>query len=471
MRSHMRLTALAGRVRFTIGCLLSAALLGMPNAGGPIGAQTTRASKGATPALATAAPEASAADTGTAMYEVGGIRVIQRRAAGEIVVANLYLLGGVRQVTYDNAGLELLLLEASERGTRAYPKDKLRSQMSRLGTGIVTGPDRDWTSFGIRATRATFDSTWAIFASRLMQPTLDSTEVELVREQILLGVGQRQDSPDALVEYLADSIGFAGHPYAIAPAGTRRSIASIRVSDLRKYQETQIVKSRMLLVVVGDLPRAKIEHLVTLTLAKLPAGSYAWTLPDTVARRKASAVVVDRPLPTNYILGRYAGPKANTKDYYAMRITAAVLSGQLFGEIRSRRNLTYAVDAPFEDHAVASGGLYVTTVQPELTIDVMRQQLAAIRSGTIDRDALGRLVQQFLTQFYLDNESNTDQADFLARAYLFEGDWRAIDEFEQRLRSVSPEDIQRVAQRYIRDVQWAYVGDSKKAPLRGFERF
>jgi zinc protease len=402
---------------------------------------------------------------------VGGVRVIHRMAAGEIVVANLYLLGGVRQVTYANAGLELLLLEASERGTRTYPKDKLRRQMARLGTGIVTGTDRDWTSFGIRATRATLDSTWAIFASRVMQPTLDSTEVELVRQQILLGVSQRQDSPDALVEYLADSVGFAGHPYSIAPAGTQKSISSIRVSDVRRYHDEQIVKSRMLLVVVGDVPRARIERLVGQSLAKLPAGNYTWSLPDTVVRRKASAIVVDRAIPTNYILGRYAGPKAGTKDYYAMRVTAAVLSGQLYGEIRSRRNLTYAVDAPFEDHAVASGGLYVTTVQPEVTIDVMRQQLAAIRTGTIDGEALGRLVQQFLTQYYLDNESNTDQADFLARAYLFEGDWKAIDQFEQRLRSVTPEDIQRVAQRYIRDVQWAYVGDAKRAPIKGFERF
>jgi len=430
------------------------------------GAQTSRGG-----GASTAATVATTADTGTTMYDVGGVRVIHRMAAGDIVVANLYLLGGVRQLTFENAGIELLLLEASERGTRAYPRDRLRRQMSRLGTGIVTGANRDWTTFGIRATRATFDSTWAIFASRLMHPTLDSLQVELVRQQFLLAVRQRQDSPDALVEYLADSVGFAGHPYAIEPAGTERSIAAIKLADLRAYHAAQVVKSRMLLVVVGDVPRAKVEGMVGQTLARLPAGDYTWTLPDTVPRRKASALVVDRQLPTNYILGRYAGPKAGTADYYALRVTTAVLSGQLFGEIRSRRNLTYAVDAPFEEQAVAAGGLYVSTVQPELTIDVMRQQLAAVRTGTIDPEALGRLVQQFLTQFYLENESNTDQADFLARAWLFEGDWRAIDRFEERLRAVTPGDIQRVAQRYIRDVQWAFVGDAKKAPVRSFERF
>lgn len=418
-----------------------------------------------------AAAAVSSTDSGTTLYDVGGVRVIHRRSSSDIVVANLYLLGGVRQVTWDDAGIELLLLEASERGTRPYPRDRMRRQMSRLGTGIVVDAERDWSALGIRATRATFDSTWAIFAARIMQPTLDSAEVELVRQQFLLAISQRQDSPDALVEYLADSVAFAGHPYAIPPAGTLRSLASIRLADLKRYHAEQIVKSRMLLVVVGDVPRATVERLVRQSLARLPAGSYAWTLPDTLPRAKASVYTVDRQLPTNYILGRYAGPRAGTGDYHAMRITTAILSGQLFSEIRSRRNLTYAVDAPFEEHAVASGGLYVTTVQPELTIDVMRQQLANLRTGTIDRNALGRLIQQFLTQFYLDNESNTDQADFLTRAYLFDGDIRAVDRFEQRLRAVTPEDIQRVAQRYIRNVQWAFVGDAKKAPARSFERF
>ena len=418
-----------------------------------------------------AAVGSATADTGTVTYETGGIRVIQRQIAGDIAVANLYLLGGVRQVTWANAGIEPFFLEATERGTRAYSKDRLRRAMSRLGTGIITDADPDWSVFGIRATRATFDSTWAIFASRLMQPTLDSAEVELVRQQFLLGVSQRQDSPDALLEYLADSVTFDGHPYAIPTTGTEASLSRISVADLRAFQREQVVKSRMLLVVAGDIPRVRIERLVGLTLARLPAGSYKWTLPDTLPRTKATSFAVDRQLPTNYIMGRYAGPKAGTKEYYALRITSAVLAGQLFGEIRSRRNLTYAVDAPFIERAVAAGGFYVTTVQPELTVDIMRQQLAAVRTGMINEEGLGRLIQQFLTQFYLDNETNANQADFLARSFLFEGDIRAVAKFEEQLRSVTPQDIQRAAQRYMRDVRWVYIGDAKRAPAKSFERF
>ena len=408
----------------------------------------------------------------TIAYDVDGIRVIQRiDTTTEIAVANLYLLGGTRQVTAGTAGIEALLLEASGRGTRLYPRDRLRRQMARLGTSIAMDAEEDWTSVGIRATLSTFDSTWAVFANRIMEPTLDSGDVELVRTQLLSAVAQRRDDPDALLEFLADSFAFAGHAYAQSPVGTERSLSAITVADLRKYHREQFVKSRMLLVVVGNTRRPAIERLVSQTLGTLPAGSYRWSLPDTLPRLTSSVRVVNRGLPTNYVLGYYRGPQAGTKDYRALRVAAAVLTGQLFTEVRSRQNLTYAVEAPFLERAVGAGGLYVTTVSPERTMDVMREELMALRNSHVSDEGLERLVQQFITEYFLDNETASAQADFLARAELFAGDYRSAQTFAEDLRRLTPQDVQAAANRYMRDIRFVFVGDSSKVPRRTMERF
>ena len=60
-------------------------------------------------------------DTATSSYTVNGVRVIQRRTNTNIVVANLYLLGGVRQATARTAGIESFLLAVSERGSCSSP--------------------------------------------------------------------------------------------------------------------------------------------------------------------------------------------------------------------------------------------------------------------------------------------------------------------------------------------------------------
>jgi zinc protease len=406
---------------------------------------------------------ALAISTATSSFDVGGIKVILRESdANNVVAANLYLLGGTRQLTPANAGIEALLLEVSERGTRNYPKATLRRRMSRLGSEIATAPSDDWTMFGIRATTEVFDSTWAIFADRLMHPTLDAEDISLIKSQFLLGISQRRDDPDALANYLADSVAFWGHPYSIPVIGTESSLAGIDAKALRDYHSTQIVKSRMLLVVVGKVNRAHIERLVTATLAKLPQGNYKWTPPPRLPEGKSAVVIENRSLPTNYIVGYYSGPLANSEDYQALRIATSVLTGRMFAEIRTRQNLTYDVHAPFLDRAASAGGLYVSTTSPDTTLRLMYSAVRELQDGLLDRDGLGRLEQQFLTEYFLDNETNDAQASFLARAQLYRGDYRLADKFVEELKSVTPEAVQRVARRYMKGIRFAYVGDPSR---------
>lgn len=405
---------------------------------------------------------ALALSTMTTSFDVGGIRVILRQSdANNVVAANLYLLGGSRQITAANAGIEPLLLEISDRGTRKYPRVTLRRKMSLLGSEITTSPADDWTMFGIRTSREVFDSTWAIFADRVMQPTLDPADVALIKSQFIAGIRQRRDNPDALAEFLADSIAFSGHPYGVPVVGTEASISSIDVKALREYHASQFVKSRMLLVVVGNVDRPDIERLVNSTLAALPQGSYTWTLPDRVPERESAVVIEQRDLPTNYILGYFSGPLASSEDYHALRIATSVLTGRMFAEIRTRQNLTYDVHSPFLDKAATAGGLSVSTVAPDTTLRLMRSAIRELQEGLLDPSGLERLERQFLTEYFLDNETNDAQANFLARAQLYRGDYRTAERFVEELRSVTPEAVRRVARRYMKGIRFAYVGNPR----------
>ena len=69
-----------------------------------------------------------------------------------------------------------------------------------------------------------------------------------------------------------------------------------------------MVTSRMLLVVVGNIERPRLEQLVQNTLGQLPRGTYTWSPPRAPAKPGKALVVRDVQLPTNYLLGFYAGP-------------------------------------------------------------------------------------------------------------------------------------------------------------------
>jgi zinc protease len=221
-----------------------------------------------------------------------------------------------------------------------------------------------------------------------------------------------------------------------------------------------MVSSRMLLVVVGNIDRPHLEAIVQRTLGQLPRGTYAWSAPHQPAKLGKALVVREADLPTNYLLGYYAGPAARDPDYQALRAATAVLSGRLFTEVRSKRNLSYEVDAPFVDRAIANGGLYVTTTDPNQTLQIMRVEIDRLQRELIDQQGLERLIGQFITDYFLKNETNGDQATFLARAQIYQGDYRAAGHFVADLRRVRPEDVRRVARLYMHDFRFVYLGKS-----------
>src|SRR4051812_17975157 len=106
------------------------------------------------PVRAMPTPQASnIADTAiTTKFDVNGLTVILRRnTANEVVAANLYLLGGTRQLTEQTAGIEALVLAASERGTKRYPGAAVRQKTAKLGSTIGIEASDDWSAIGLHA--------------------------------------------------------------------------------------------------------------------------------------------------------------------------------------------------------------------------------------------------------------------------------------------------------------------------------
>jgi zinc protease len=453
-----------------IGMLIAVAALHSAPAAAQDGPNEIRFSLTGAGVAANPGPDDFSVDTSTSRFEIDGVKVILRRnAASDVVAANLYLLGGSRQLTRETQGIEAMLLSASEGGTSRYTKDQIRQLLARTGSTVTIGAERDWTVFGLRTLRPALDTAFRVFADRVMAPLLDSMEVERVRAQMVAEARQRRNQTDSELKATAESLFFRAHPYSLRPEGTPETLSALTRGDLQGYHREQLVKSRMLLVVVGNVERDQVASLVSATLGRLPQGSYSWSQPDRVTSSR-QLHLVRRSLPTNYILGYYSGPSAASRDYAALRVATAVLAGTLFSEIRSRRNLTYAVDAPFLDDAVATGGLYVTTVAPDSVLAVMRAEIDLLRTELLHSEGLARLVQRFITDYFLRNETNADQADFLARAELYQADFRAASRFVEDVRHVTPADVRRVARTYMRDFSFVYMGDPARVQQVSFER-
>jgi zinc protease len=405
-------------------------------------------------------------DTLTMTYDVAGLRVIQRvNRATDIVAARLYLLGGTRQLTEATAGIEALLLHASGYGTERYPGDEARRALARTGGVLQIEVGADWSVFGFTGLAQDFDAAWDVLAERMMRPTLTPQAVSQARGKLVTRAHDRYTDPDERIRIIATQALFPNHPYSLDPEGTEASLVKITADEVRAYARAQLVTSRMLLVIVGNVERAHAESLVAATLGRLPHGEYQWTLPPPAPKISSRWLVEHRVIPTNYILCYFTGPPPTERGYWSFRVATALLSSQIHYMVRVQRSLSYAAYAPFIDRAVPIGGAYASTAKPDQVLTLMQDAVRTLQGSEIDYFVLSRFLDSYTFDYLEENATAADQADFLARAELYLGGFRRGDEFVKRMRGVSPSDVMIAANLYMSKLQYAYLGDTMR--MRG----
>ena len=151
-----------------------------------------------------------------------------------------------------------------------------------------------------------------------------------------------------------------------------------------------------------------------------------------------------------------------------MRIAASILQGRVFAEVRVKRNLSYAPDAFLGSQAANIGGIYVTAVDANQAVRVMLDEIARLQNEQVSPEELQATAQQFLTKHYLGQETNAAQAGDLAQSELLGGGWRNSAAFLERLGAVTPADVKRVANTYMRNIRFVVLGNPKSVDVKIF---
>ena len=401
-----------------------------------------------------------------ASFRIGNVDVIHMPTpANEVVAARLYLRGGSANLDEQLAGIERLALSvAVNGGTESTPKEEFNARLDAVGSSVGSTTDRDFSGITMRSVREHFDETWELFMEAIFEPAFDEDEVELRRDRQLASIASIVDNPDRLVNEVARDLTFADHPYFFRQLGTAETVSQFTTDQLRAWQRDLIAPERMLLVVVGNVERDDLVDKVKGGLGRLaPTGVELSTLPG-ISPQQSALRVEKLDLPTNFILGYYSTPSTDHEDYPALVLATQHLRDRLFEEVRTRRNLTYAVSSGIGSRANNVGFLYVTAVDPAATMPVIFDEVDRLKEELIDATDLEEVRNVYLTRHYQGLETNAGIAGQLARAELVGGDWTLSQRFLDALNEVTPKDIRRVAQTYMSNYQFGVVGDPDAVP-------
>lgn len=414
---------------------------------------------------------------GVDSFDVDGIHVIvKHEASPPLVVANIYFEGGALHWNAENAGHEsLALAAATEGGPSTLDRLAYHSALEEVAATVSASSSVDYSVVSLFSPAFALDRTFGLMSQSLLSPAFEEQQVANSRAQQLASIQTRFDSADNAVHEVARSTAWAGHPYAIHPQGSEESVQAATPVELRSALQKLLVREKMTVVFVGQLDNAQARRLVEQHLHQVPHEpdwAAALNYPEAFAPfayANGSVQVMERPeIPTNYIAGYFAAPSPGEADYAPMVLATQILRDRLFEEVRTRRNLSYAVYSAIATRRANTGVLYVTATKPAETLKVMYDTIDALVNGEITQEDVDNEIRTYLTHYYMDLQSFGAQASLLARWELLTGSRVDADRFIDELRSVTPAQVSDVLNRYMKNIQFGVLGHPSQIDTRQF---
>lgn len=394
-------------------------------------------------------------------FDVNGMKVIYKRRPNSATVASgLFIRGGARNITDKNAGIEGLMLSTAVESGKNIPRQTVRRELAGRGSGISAGVSNDYSVVGIVTTKPDFPRVFEIFSDVMLNPAFAEDDIKRNKDLVLARLREAGSVPEAALATMQDRIIYAGHPYANDVNGTPTTIAALTATDLRAYHKQVMETSRLLFVIVGDLDVTDLKKSLTATFGKLPKGTYKEAAYPAIDFSKGTLDVTQRTLPTNYVKGVFAAPSIENPDYYAMRVAMSILQTLVYQEVRGKLQLSYAPDADMDSFAANTANISVSTTDPNRAVNAMVAQIRFIQERQLNAAIIDEIASFFLTRHYIGQETSTAQVAELAKYELIGGGWRNSFQFLNGVRAVKPEDIRSVANKYMKNIRYVYIGDT-----------
>ena len=399
-------------------------------------------------------------------FNVEGIDVILRgNPHSAVMSALMFVKGGSSALSLDEpiSTEYFAMAVAPASGTKNFSKGFLRRRMQYLGTFIIGEDTRDYSVMTLRSVRESFDTSWKYFTDVIANPAFDPVEYENFKRNVKLGINSRHQRPDIFSRVKADSIFFQGHPYGRML--NEEDVDRQTLENVEQHYRDIMVRSRMLLVVVGNISKAEMTRMIRNSpLAKLPQGNYVDKPLPIPAKSQSPGVYVSslgRKLNTNYALAYYLIPNRNDPDYYAYVRLRNFFGGFVFSHIRVEHSLAYAPNVDDQEGKTSIGLITFETPYVDSAVQLIYDDVDFFQNNLIRASAIKSGVGRWTTGNYMEQETSQSQAVALGQAKLLTGDVSNAFLDYSKLESVTPQELVDVGNKYLRNFNWVIVGDGQ----------
>lgn len=355
------------------------------------------------------------------------------------------------------------------KGTTQFPASLLDKAISREGGFWNAFTYLDWTTYFETLPAEKIDLALRLETDRMLNSFFDPSEVDSERTVIIAERQGNENEPLFRLDEEIVAASFRIHPYHHQVIGDIADLRCIQRDDLYNHYRSYYTPNNAVLAIAGDFQSEAMLGRIRQLYEEIPPIPEPPRLvrPET-PQPGERRLTVEGPGETTYVQVSYHIPEAIHADFFPLTVLDSLLTGpsnlNMFGGGTSNKtSRLYRALVEGELAVSISGGMQATidpflynivlTLHPQRTADeaiaAMEDQIYTLQDTPPPAEELKRAVKQARAIFAYGSESITNQAFWLGYPEMF-SDYHWYLDYLDRLAAVPPEDVQRVAQIYLR---------------------
>ena len=381
-----------------------------------------------------------------------------------VVVSQVWYKVGASYEHSGITGVSHVLEHMMFKGTKNFGPGEFSEVIAANGGRENAFTSRDYTAYFQILEKSRLPVSFEMEADRMRNLLLSEKEfkkeVEVVKEERRT---RTEDNPRSLTYEKFNATAFTNSPYQNPTIGWMNDLNNMTLNDLANWYRKWYAPNNATLVVVGDVEPDDVfllaqEHFGGLPVIEIPELKPRMEAAQTGPRR----ISVRAPAEVPYLIMGYKTPVLNTasEDWepYALEVLAGILDSG--GSARFSRELVreqqIAVDASvsysmFDRQAnlLMISGTPATGRTVEELEQAIHKQIERLKNEKVAAAELERIKAQVIAGDVYEKDSVFYQAMALGVLETVGLGWQKIDEYVERVKSVTAEQIQQVARKYL----------------------
>lgn len=389
----------------------------------------------------------------------GLIVLVRENHAAPVAVIDGYLPIGSIHDPSGKEGLAAFVANMLSRGSANYDFDTFNAIIEGVGASMAAGADDHNTTFGATSLSEDFPTMIEVLADILQRPTFPQTHIQRLRSQKLVQIQEREEDTQEVAAMRFYEMLYPDHPYGRHNAGYAHTVSAIERADLEAFHASRYTPQGAILVVVGDVETNKVIDLI-----QQHFGSWQGPAPDQhvppispLNEVREQRTRIPGKIQSDIFIGNSAVPRHHP-DYFPVRVANTILGrfgmmGRLGDKVREEEGLAYYVYSSQESGPNAGLWYAAAGVNPanvEQAITSIRREFARLAEEKVSDEELAD-TQAYLTGILpLQLETNEGVASTLLNMEWYQLGLDYLYRYNDLIYSVTADDVQRVAQSYLR---------------------